>query len=97
MSFYPVTSPNVTLGCAEDAALDLLRQAGVIAVKVADLASPARRGLGKDGRTAVMAAGAGRIQSGDLVVWLRPPGTRLITPGWAWPRSGWMSCAGCLA
>jgi hypothetical protein len=24
----------------------------------------------------------------------RPPGTRPITPGWAWPSSGWMSCAG---
>ena len=59
-------------GCAEDAALGLLGQAGVVAVRVADLASPARQGLGKDGRTALTAAGAGRIRSGDLVVWLKP-------------------------
>ena len=44
----------------------------MVAVRVADLASPARRGLGKDGRTALTAAGAGRIRSGDLVVWLKP-------------------------
>ncbi len=72
MSFYPVTSPDVSLCCAEDAALGLLGQAGMIAVKAADLASPARQGLGKDGRTALTAAGAGRIRSGDLVVWLKP-------------------------
>ena len=72
MSFYPVMPPDVTPGCAEDAALGLLGQAGVVAVRVADLASPARQGLGKDGRTALTAAGAGRIRSGDLVVWLKP-------------------------
>src|SRR5712671_4786915 len=72
MSFYPVTPPDVTLCCAEDAALGLLGQAGVVAVRVADLASPARQGLGRDGRTALTAAGAGRIRSGDLVVWLKP-------------------------
>ena len=52
--------------------LGLLGQAGVVAVRVADLASPARQGLGRDGRTALVAAGAGRIRSGDLVVWLKP-------------------------
>ena len=72
MPFYPVMPPDVTPGCAEDAALGLLGQGGVIAVRVADLASPARQGLGKDGRTALTAAGAGRIRSGDLVVWLKP-------------------------
>src|SRR5215472_9043096 len=72
MSFYLVASPDVTLRCAENAALGLLGQAGVIAVKVADLASPARQGLGRDGRTALTAAGAGQIRSGDLVVWLKP-------------------------
>jgi hypothetical protein len=71
MSFYPVVPPDATLGCAEDA-LGLLGQAGMVAVRVADLASPARQGLGKDGRTALAAAGAGRIRSGDLVVWLKP-------------------------
>jgi hypothetical protein len=72
MSFYPVVPPDATLGCAEDAALGLPGQAGVVAVRVADLACPARRGLGRDGRTALTAAGAGRIRSGDLVVWLKP-------------------------
>jgi hypothetical protein len=64
--------PDVTSCCAEDAALGLLGQAGVVAVRVADLASPARRGLGRDGRSALAAAGAGRIRAGDLVVWLKP-------------------------
>ena len=72
MPFYPVMPPDVTPGCAEDAALGLLGQAGVVAVRVADLASPARQGLGRDGRTALTAAGAGRIRSGELVVWLKP-------------------------
>jgi hypothetical protein len=71
MSFYPVVPPDATLGSAEDA-LGLLGQAGMVAVRVADLASPARRGLGRGGRTALVAAGAGRIRSGDLVVWLKP-------------------------
>ncbi len=71
MSFYPVMPPDVTLCCAEEAALGLLGQAGVIAVRVADLASPARRGRGRDGRTALTAAGAGRVRAGDLVVWLK--------------------------
>jgi hypothetical protein len=72
VSFYPVMPPDVTSCCAEDAALGLLGQAGVVAVRVADLASPARRGLGGDGRSALAAAGAGRIRAGDLVVWLKP-------------------------
>ena len=72
MSFYPVMPPDVPPGCAEDAGLGLLGQAGVIAVRVADLTSPGRQGLGRDGRTALTAAGAGRIRSGDLVVWLKP-------------------------
>ena len=72
MSFYLVVPPDVTPGCAEDAGLGLLGQAGMVAVRVADLASPARRGLGRDGRTALTAAGAARVRSGDLVVWLKP-------------------------
>ena len=72
MSFYLVVPPDGTPGCAEDAGLGLLGQAGMVAVRVADLASPARRGLGRDGRTALTAAGAGRVRSGDLVVWLKP-------------------------
>jgi hypothetical protein len=44
----------------------------MVAVRVADLASPARKGLGKDGRTALVAAGAGPVQTGDLVVFCKP-------------------------
>ncbi len=38
----------------------------------ADLGSPARAGLGKDGRTALTAAGAGPVRTGDLVVFCKP-------------------------
>ncbi|MGH3125810.1 MAG: hypothetical protein ACRDND_32945, partial [Streptosporangiaceae bacterium] len=72
MPFYPVTPPDVTPSCAEDAALGLLGQAGMVAVRVTDLASPARRGLGRGGRTALAAAGAGKIATGDLVVFCKP-------------------------
>jgi hypothetical protein len=72
MPFYPVMPPDVTSSAAEEAALGLLGRAGMVAVRAADLASPCRRGLGRDGRTALEAAGAGRIRSGDLVVWLKP-------------------------
>jgi hypothetical protein len=44
----------------------------MVAVRVADLASPAREGLGKDGRTALVAASAGPIRAGDLVVFCKP-------------------------
>ena len=41
MLFYPVARPDVTPSGAEDAGLSLLGQAGMVAVRVADLASPA--------------------------------------------------------
>jgi hypothetical protein len=44
----------------------------MVAVRVADLRSPARAGLGKDGRTALVTAGAGPIRSGDVVVFCKP-------------------------
>lgn len=47
MSFYRVMPPDVTLWCAEQAPLGLLGQAGVVAVRVADLAAPARHGWAK--------------------------------------------------
>ncbi len=72
MLFYPVTPPDVTLSRAEGAALGLLGQAGMVAVRVADLAWPAGPGLGKDGRSALVAPGAGKIRSGDAVVFLKP-------------------------
>jgi hypothetical protein len=50
----------------------LLGRAGVIAVRVSDLRSPAGPGLGRDGRTALTVAGAGQIRAGDLVVFCKP-------------------------
>jgi hypothetical protein len=72
MSFYPVMPPDVTPGLAADAAAGLLGQAGMVAVRVADLAWPAGRGPGTGGRTALTAAGAGKIRAGDLVVFCKP-------------------------
>ena len=54
------------------AGLELLGRAGMVAVRLADLASPAGKGLGKDGRTALVAAGAGPVRTGDLVVFCKP-------------------------
>jgi hypothetical protein len=55
-----------------DAAAGLLGQAGMVAVRLADLSSPARAGLGRDGRTALTAAGAGKIRAGEMVVFCKP-------------------------
>jgi hypothetical protein len=57
MPFYPVMPPDVTSSGVEDAALSLLGRAGMVAVRAADLASPCWRGLGRDGRTALLEAG----------------------------------------
>jgi hypothetical protein len=72
MLFYPVMPPDVTPCGAEDAAAGLLGQAGMVAVRVEDLASRSGPGLGKDGRSALVAAGAGKIRTGDVVVFLKP-------------------------
>jgi hypothetical protein len=74
MPFYPVVPSDVTFAAGEDAAFGLLGQAQMVVIRVRDLASPAGRGLGlgKDGRSALVAAGAGRIGTGDLVVFLKP-------------------------
>src|SRR5207253_9124896 len=66
-------SPNGLPPSAEEqAGLGVLGRAEMVAVRVADLASPAGAGLGKDGRTALVKAGAGRIRSGDAVVFCKP-------------------------
>jgi hypothetical protein len=57
---------------AERAGLELLGEAGMVAVRVADLAWPGRVGLGTDARTALVSAGAGPVRTGDVVVWLKP-------------------------
>jgi hypothetical protein len=56
---------------AEDAAALNLAEPGLVAVRAADLASPAGPGLGKDGRSAPVVAG-GSIRSGDVLVFLKP-------------------------
>ena len=59
-------------GPAGEAGLELLGRAGMVAVRAADLCSPAGPELGKDGRTALTVARAGRIATGDPVVFLKP-------------------------
>ena len=49
-----------------------LAGAGIVAVRVADLACLLRRPLREGDRTALTAAGAGTIRAGDLVVFLKP-------------------------
>jgi hypothetical protein len=44
----------------------------MVAVRVADLRSPAGVGLGKDGRTALVTAGEGPVRTGDVVVFCKP-------------------------
>jgi hypothetical protein len=70
MPFCPAGPAETSL--AEDAGLGLLGRAGMVAVRVAGLASPCGWGLGKDGRSALAAAGAGEIGTGDLVVFCKP-------------------------
>ncbi len=72
MPFYPVVPSAATCAPAEGTACELLGRAGMVAVRVADLVSPAGAGLGKDGRSALVTAGAGKIRTGDLVVFCKP-------------------------
>ena len=72
MPFYPVTLPDVTPACAGEAAPGLPWQAGMVAVRVADVAWPAGPGLRKSGRSALVVAGAGTIRTGDVVVFCKP-------------------------
>ena len=72
MPFYPVVPPAVTSAPGEVAAAGLPGFAGMVAMRLADLVSPAGAGLGKDGRSALVAQGAGKIRAGDLVVFCKP-------------------------
>jgi Transposase DDE domain len=72
VSVCPVVPSDVLPSAVEAAGLELLGGAGMVAVRLGDLRSPARVGLGKDGRTALVAAGAGRIRTGDVVVFFKP-------------------------
>jgi hypothetical protein len=105
VSVCPAVSLDVMPAAAEETGLGWLGQAGMVAVRVADLRSPAGVGLGKDGRTALVTAGAGPIRSGDVVVFCKPVaialavvrrdgrvqagGILLIMPGSGWPKTGW--------
>jgi hypothetical protein len=72
MSVCPVVPSDVTLTAVEQAGLGLLGGVGMVAVRLGDLRSPAGAGLGRDGRTALVAAGAGRVRTGDVMVFCKP-------------------------
>ncbi len=73
MSVCPVVPSDVMPTAAEQAGLGLLGGAGMVAVRLGELRSPAGAGLGKDGRTALVTAGAaGVIGTGDVVVFCKP-------------------------
>ena len=72
MPVCPDLPHGVTPAAEDQADLGLLGGAGMVAVRVADLASPTGAGLGKDGRTALVTAGTGRIRSADVVVFCKP-------------------------
>ena len=59
-------------GPAAGTGLELLGQAGMVAIRAADLRPAAAPRLRKDGRTALTVARPGRIATGDLVVFLKP-------------------------
>ncbi len=64
--------PDPASAAGQDAAAGLPGRAGVVAVRVADLAWPAGESPGSDGRSALTVAGAGLIRTGDVVVFLKP-------------------------
>ena len=64
-------SAHAQADAGEDDAGELLGRAGMVAVRVADLACPGR-GPGTGGRPALVTHGAGRIATGDLVAFCKP-------------------------
>ena len=71
MPVCPAVPCDVMPAAAEETGAGL-GEAGTVAIRVRDLASPAGRGLGKDSRTALVTAGAGVIRTGDLVMFCKP-------------------------
>ena len=72
MPSYPV-SPLLASDAADGAGWPPdLPGGGLVAIRLADLACPVRRVLREGDRTALTTAGAGRIRSGDLVVFCKP-------------------------
>ena len=72
MSLYPAVPFPAIPAAVADGWPAGLAGAGIVAVRVADLACPLRRPLREGDRTALTAAGAGKIRTGDLVVFLKP-------------------------
>jgi len=64
--------PSDVMPAVDKAGLGLLGQAGMVAVRVADLRSPARVGLGKVVRTALVTTGVEPIRTGEVVVFCKP-------------------------
>ena len=72
MSLYPAVPFPASPAAVPGGWPAELAGAGIVAVRVADLALPLRRPLREGDRTALTAAGAGMIRTGDLVVFLKP-------------------------
>jgi len=69
---YPAVSFPATPGAVADGWPAGLAGAGIVAVRVADLQSPLRRPVREGERTALTAHGAGKIRTGDVVVFCKP-------------------------
>jgi hypothetical protein len=74
MSVCPAVPCDVTPPAAtSQAGVGLLGRAAMVAVRVADLRCPVRTGqLGADARTALVAAGAAPMRTGEMVVFCKP-------------------------
>ena len=90
MSFYPVSSrpaiPGVEIPGGDQAA----GQAVMVAVPVSALVWPVRAGSGRDGRSALLVAGASPIATGEPVVWC----TVVVTAPAVVRRDGRVQAAG---
>ena len=91
MSLYPAALPAASPAVLPGGWPPELAGAGIVAIRVADLASPLRRPLREGDRSALAAAGTGRLRTGDLMVFCKPvavarwsAGTR--TGCLSWPR-----------
>jgi hypothetical protein len=69
---YPAVSFPATPDAVADGWPAGLAGAGIVAVRVSDLQSPLRRPLREGERTALTAHGAGKIRTGDAVVFCKP-------------------------
>jgi hypothetical protein len=72
VSLYRAVPPAASAAAVPGGWPPELAGAGIVAVRVADLASPLRRPLREGDRTALTAAGGEQIRTGDLVVFCKP-------------------------